>query len=85
MKLIPLQHYKNPNYPTREAALSNPTLLHECVPERWKGKRILTTMLAVYLLGPDKAEAQVARPAPSQLLLVTGNESLRTGVSEKKN
>lgn len=84
MKLTPLKHYKNPDYPTREATLSNPTLLNECVPERWKEKRILTTMLAVYLLGPDKAEAQVAGSTSIQPAMVTGNEAHRSGITEKE-
>jgi hypothetical protein len=74
MKLTPVKRYKKPGYPTREAMLSSSSPLGECVPTRWKGNTMLTTMLAVYLLGPEKGDAQAGSPAGNELVTVIGDQ-----------
>jgi hypothetical protein len=84
MKLTPVKRYKKPGYPTREAMVSSSSPLGECVPTRWKGNTMLTTMLAVYLLGPEKGDAQTGSPAGSTLVTVRGDQGSGRTIPEHR-
>jgi hypothetical protein len=77
MKIKPVKHYKDPGYPTRASMLLNPSCLSECVPTRWKGNRMLATMLAVYLLGPENTDAQSANVTGERPAMVKGDRESR--------
>lgn len=84
MKLAPVKHYKEPPYPTRDAVLSNPSCLSECVPSSWRANKLVATMLAVYLFGPENGEAQVGGPDRGQPVLVKAGEPSRERISEEE-
>ena len=51
MKVTPLKKYNKPSYPTREEFLKEASQIKDCIPESWKNKKIITSALAVFLLG----------------------------------
>ena len=67
MKLQPVKHYKQPDYPTQDYLLDHPELLR-LVPKRWQGNRIVLTVLSATALlissCHTKATPKVIKAAP---------------------